>query len=145
MQDGRDLAELHINYEKITPYPLPKVVALGAPEDAYERYTVGKLKYAGRTCSWDTTQIRYNVFLDIEGIPEDAQRYMLGSRSGPDWIVERYRVKTGKASGIINDPNDWSRELCEPQYIIDLIGRITTLSVETLRIIDGLPDLELSK
>ena len=68
---------------------------------------------------------------------------MLGSRSGLDWIIERYQVKTDKASGIFNDPNDWSLEHGQPRYIIDLIGRITTLSVETLRIIDGLPELGL--
>jgi predicted helicase len=53
-------------------------------------------------------------------------------------------VKTDKASGITNDPNDWSNEHHQPRYIIDLIGRITTLSVETLRIIDGLPNLGLN-
>ena len=63
---------------------------------------------------------------------------MLGTRSGIDWILERYQVKTDKASGIVND---WSREHHQPRYIIDLIGRVTVLSVETMNIVDGLPDL----
>lgn len=58
-----------------------------------------------------------------------------------DWIVERYQIKTDKASGIVNDPNDWSREHEEPRYIIDLIGRIVTVSLETNRIVDLLPSL----
>lgn len=141
---GRNLADLHINYEDLAPFPFTERVAPGAPEDEFERYTVAKMKYAGKAGTWDKTRIRYNAFIDIDGIPEDAQRYMLGSRSGLDWIIERYQIKTDKTSGITNDSNDWSREHGQPRYIIDLIGRITTLSVETLRIIDGLPDLGLN-
>lgn len=68
---------------------------------------------------------------------------MLGSRSALDWIIERYQIKTDKASGIVNDPNDWSREHEQPRYIIDLIGRITTVSLETMKIVDNLPELGL--
>lgn len=141
---GRDLAELHINYEDLSPYPLTEHVTPGAPADEYDRYAVTKMKYAGRSGSWDKTRISYNSFINIEGIPEEVQGYMLGARSGLDWIIERYQVKTDKASGIVNDPNDWSREHSQPRYIIDLIGRVVALSLETNRIIDGLPSLELS-
>lgn len=68
---------------------------------------------------------------------------MLGARSAVDWIVERYQVKTDKSSGIVNDPNDWSREHEQPRYIIDLIGRIVTVSLETNRIVDGLPGMDV--
>jgi predicted helicase len=60
-----------------------------------------------------------------------------------DWILERYQVKTDKTSGIVNDPNDWSREHRQPRYIIDLIGRIVALSLETNRIVKELPDLKI--
>lgn len=140
---GRKLADLHINYENLTPYPLTEIILPGAPEDEYERFAVTKMKYAGKAGSWDKTRIRYNSFIDLEGIPEEAQRYMLGSRSGLDWILERYQVKTDKASGIVNDPNDWSREHGQPRYIIDLIGRVVTLSLETNRIIHALPELKI--
>ena len=102
-----------------------------------------KVKYGGKAGAYDKTRIRYNAFIDIDGIPEEAQRYMLGSRSALDWIIERYQIKTDKASGIVNDPNDWSREHGQPRYIIDLIGRIVTVSVETMRIVDALPELGL--
>lgn len=140
---GRKLAELHISYEDLTPYPLTEIILPGAPEDEYERFAVAKMKYAGKAGAWDKTRIRYNQFIDIEGIPEEAQRYMLGSRSGLDWVLERYQVKTDKASGIVNDPNDWSREHGQPRYIIDLIGRVVTLSLETTRIIQALPELKI--
>ena len=49
----------------------------------------------------------------------------------------------GKASGIVNDPNDWSREHKEPRYIIDLLKRVVTVSLETMQIVDGLPSLDI--
>lgn len=138
---GRKLSELHIGYETVEPYPLTETIHMGAPEDAYERFTVQKMKYAGKAGAWDKTRISYNAFIDIDGIPEDAQRYRLGSRSALDWIIERYQVKTDQPSGIVNDPNAWSREHEQPRYIIDLIGRITRVSLDTMKIVDGLPDL----
>lgn len=140
---GRALSALHIGYEEVEPYPLTETVAPGAPNDPYERFSVKKMKYGGKAGAWDKTTIRYNDFIDLVGVPEEAQQYMLGSRSGLDWILERYQVKTDKASGIVNDPNDWSREHSEPRYIIDLLGRIVTVSLETNRIVDALPGLGL--
>ena len=72
-----------------------------------------------------------------------AYRYQLGSRSAIEWIIDRYQVKTDKASGIVNDPNDWSREVGDPRYIIDLLARIVTVSLETMTIVDALPPLEI--
>ena len=68
---------------------------------------------------------------------------MLGSRSAVEWILDRYQVKTDKASGIVNDPNDWSREVEDPRYIIDLLARIVTVSLETMAIVDALPALAI--
>lgn len=140
---GRALAHLHINYESLAPYPLEEIESTIVPTEDFDRYAVQKMKYGGKAGAWDKTRIVYNSYIDLVGIPEDAQRYMLGSRSALDWILERYQVKTDKASGIVNDPNDWSREHDEPRYIIDLIGKIVALSLETTRIVDSLPDLGL--
>ncbi|KRE44553.1 hypothetical protein ASG92_12865 [Arthrobacter sp. Soil736] len=141
---GKDLSDLHIGYESLEPYALDEVAtAMSVDQDDYARYSVTKMKYGGKAPAWDKTRIIYNAQITLAGIPEDAHRYMLGSRSAVDWIIERYQVKTDKASGIVNDPNDWSREQGQPRYIIDLIGRIVTLSLETNRIVDGLPGLGL--
>lgn len=86
----------------------------------------------------DRTTIVYNPKVTITGIPEDAERYMLGSRSALAWIIDRYQVRTDKASGIVNDPNDWCDEHDDPQYIVNLIKRVTTVAVETVRMIDAL-------
>lgn len=48
---------------------------------------------------------------------------MLGSRSAIEWIIDRYQVKTDTASGIVTDPNDCSREVSDPRYVIDLLAR----------------------
>lgn len=67
----------------------------------------------------------------------------VGSRSAIEWIIDRYYVKTDKASGIINDPNDWSREVGNPRYILELLARVVTVSVQTMRIVDALPALDI--
>ena len=76
---------------------------------------------------------------------EEAYRYQVGSRSAIEWIVDRYYVKTDKASGILNDPNDWAREVGDPRYILDLLARVVHVSVETMHIVDGLPSLEVAE
>jgi predicted helicase len=68
---------------------------------------------------------------------------MLGSRSALDWILERYQVKVDPASRIINDANDWGLEHGNPRYILDLIGSIVTVSLETVRIVKALPPLDI--
>jgi predicted helicase len=62
-------------------------------------------------------------------------------RSALEWILERYQVKVDKDSGLKNDPNDWARELGQPRYILDLIPRLITVSLETWRIVRSLPRL----
>ena len=91
----------------------------------------------------DKTQIRYNDFLTIEGIPVEAHDYKLGKRSALEWIVDQYCItedyneKTDRGSRIVNDPN---RE-AEPRYIVDLIARAITVSLETVKIIGNMPAL----
>lgn len=93
----------------------------------------------------DKSTVVYNGRITLSGIPEDTYRYMLGSRSAIEWIIDRYQVKTDKASGIVNDPNDWSRGVKDARYIIDLLARIVTVSLETMRIVDALPPLSIRK
>jgi len=91
----------------------------------------------------DRSTIVYNDRITLTGIPEAAYRYMLGSRSAVEWIIDRYQVKTDKDSGIVNDPNDWSREVKDPRYIIDLLAKIVTVSLETMQQVDTLPLLAI--
>lgn len=132
---GRALSELHVGYETAPLYQ----VELSGPVRAGLRVT--KMRYGGKAGSWDRTVIRVAPGLTISGIPEEAHEYKLGSRSALDWILERYQVKTDKASGIVNDPNDWGAEHGNPAYIVELIQRIVTVSVETVRTVRSLPPL----
>lgn len=78
--------------------------------------------------------------MTLSNIPQEAYRYQLGTRSAIEWIIDRYRVRVDKASGITNDPNDWSDD---PRYIVDLLKRIVTVSLETMAVVDNLPPLEI--
>ena len=55
--------------------------------------------------------------------------------------MECYRVKTDKDSGITNNPNDWAKEHNKPRYILDLLLSIVNVSMQTVDIVDGLPEL----
>ena len=141
---GRELAELHIGYETVERYELDVQVKKGEDPEDRETWRVSKLKWGKRKDPGtgksveDRTTIVYNTKVTIAGIPDDAERYMLGSRSALAWIIDRYQVKTDKASEITNDPNDWCDEHDDPTYIVDLIRRVTTVAVETMRIVDSL-------
>jgi predicted helicase len=150
---GRALSDLHLNYESVQPYDLAGLDVEGPGGDAaYGFYAVGSKKMSfGKANAaqkaagdrYDRSVIRYNDRITVSGIPDEAYRYMLGSRSAIEWIIDRYYVKTDKASGIVNDPNEWSREVADPRYILDLLARVVTVSVETMRIVDGLPALDI--
>ena len=130
---GRKLADLHVNYELVQPYPLD-VQVKGDPDDP-DTWRVQKMRWKTKG---DVTAIVYNSKVTIEGIPDAADCYQLGSRSALEWIIERYQVKTDPASGIVNDPNDWCDEHDDPTYIVDLIKKVTTVSVETVALVEQL-------
>ena len=132
---GRNLAELHVNYEAVEPYPLDVQLKSGVKPEDRETWRVEKMKWKSKT---DHSAIIYNGKVTVAGIPENAERYMLGSRSALEWLIDRYQVKVDKASCIVNDPNDWCDEHDDPTYIVNLIKQVTTVSVETMKIVDQL-------
>ncbi len=87
--------------------------------------------------SKDKTQIIYNDFPTLGGIPPEVFEYKLGNRSALEWVIDQYQVKTDKRSGITNDPN----RADDPQYIVRLVGKVITVSLETVKIVRGLPEL----
>lgn len=136
---GRKLSDLHVNYESVEPYPLHESThPMGV--DEWDLYQVQKMKWADKSTK---KAIIYNSHITLSDIPVEAHEYMLGSRSGLEWLIDRYQVKTDKPSGIVNDPNDWCREHDDPRYIVDLIKRVTRVSVETMGIVRSLPQLPL--
>ncbi|RKU33108.1 DNA helicase [Candidatus Poribacteria bacterium] len=126
---GATLADLHVNYEAAPKYDgLKYIETPGMRVD----WRVEKMKL-----SKDKTQLKYNDFLTLHGIPAEVYDYKLGTRSALEWVIDQYRIKTDKRSGIVNDPN---RET-EPRYIVDLIARVITVSLRTVEIVKNLPAL----
>jgi len=130
---GRELANLHLNYEEQPP--CPAVTVTGAETG---KFHVEKMRFPNKE---DKTVIEYNQWIKLSGIPLEAYEYVVNGRSAIEWIMERYQVKTDKDSGIKNDPNDWAAEHGKPSYILDLLLSIITLSLETRRIVASLPAL----
>ena len=85
----------------------------------------------------------YNHNVTLTKIPNQAHEYVLGSSSALEWLIEKYRVKPDSPSGIAKDPNDWAQENDDRRYLVNLIKRVTTISVETQRILERLPRLAL--
>jgi predicted helicase len=125
---GRILAELHVGYESAAEYPLEHV------ERSPFSWRVERMKL-----SPDHTQLVYNESLTLRGIPPEVFDYKLGNRSALEWVIDQYRVKTDARSGITHDPNNPEDE----QYIVRLIKQVVTVSLETVRIVNGLPPLEI--
>ena len=128
---GRELAAIHLNYERQEAPDGVEVIGGGD-------YRVKKLKFARD----DRTTLIYNDFITIKNIPPRCFEYVVNGRSPLEWIIDRYQVKTDSASGIINNPNDWATEHDNPRYILDLILSSITVSLKTLEIVENLPDVE---
>ncbi|WP_438263571.1 type ISP restriction/modification enzyme [Acidithiobacillus concretivorus] len=127
---GKKLMDLHLGYEEIEPWPLEEVWS-GDKRD----YTVQKIRFPKKG---ERGSIVYNNALTLKGIPEEAYDYVVNGKSPVDWVMERYSVRVDKASGIENDPNRMLAEIGDERYIVDLIGRVVRVSVETVGIVGGL-------
>ncbi|HBO4337913.1 TPA: DEAD/DEAH box helicase [Pseudomonas aeruginosa] len=135
---GRALADLHLNYETVEPYPLT-IEAKGTLTDA--DYRVEKMKFAKKG---DKTTVIYNHRITLKGIPEAAWDYVVNGKAALDWVMERQAVRTDKASGIVNDANDWATEtMGNPKYPLELFQRVVTVSLETQKIVNSLPTLDI--
>ena len=165
---GRELANLHLNYEQIAAYTDTTIESLenkeyaslnskntpgdellvaekpkaGTSNSEYEYYEVQQMKFPKKGQK-DT--IIYNHYHTVKNIPEKAYEYVVNGKSAIEWIMERYAVTTDKKSGITNNPNDWSKEHEKPRYILDLLLSIINVSVQTVDIVNTLPDVEWEK
>ena len=139
---GRALGELHLRYETVEPWPNLKISGMAPGEDPGK---VEKLRWGKRKnletgkAEKDFTTLVYNKRVTISNIPERAQSYVVNGRSPLDWMIDRYQVKTDKATGIVNDPNEYSDD---PHYILDLACRLVTVAVKTNEIVGNLPPLK---
>ena len=126
---GRELAEIHLNYESQPP---AQVEIIGCGDFRVKKMRLSK----------DKTTLTYNEHITIKNIPPRSFEYVVNGRSPLEWIIDRYQVKTDKSSGIVNDANDWGIEHDNPRYILDLILSSITVSLKTLDIVDNLPAVD---
>lgn len=125
---GCRLARLHVEYEQLQPWPLEWV------ENPAERLTYEVL--SKMRLSKDRRSLAVNPSLTLAGIPPETFEYRLGNRTALEWVIDQYRVIEDPRSGFRSDPNRDD----DPQYIVRLVGQVVSVSVETVRIINSLPD-----
>ena len=133
---GRQLAELHIEYESVPPYPEVKVTG-----DDSGYFKVQKMRFPKKGQK-DT--IIFNSKIIISNIPDKAYEYVVNGKSAIEWIMERYQVTVDKKSQIKNDPNDWATEVGNPRYILDLLLSVINVSVQTVDLVNQLPRLNFT-
>jgi predicted helicase len=147
---GRDLAHWHLNYETVECFPGVTVEEAQSATVTDRRYRVEKMKFAkkkdpdtGKSIH-DKTTVIYNDFITLRNIPLSAYDYIVNGKPALEWVMERQAVTTDKDSGITNDANLWATEtMGNPKYPLELFLRVVTVSLETNRIVAGLPELEI--
>lgn len=145
---GRSLAELHLGYEHVEPYAGCRTIYSPLTNRGDEiNYLIDDKMRFGKLDSKtaDKRIIHYNAGITIENIPLEAYDYVVNGKSAIEWVMERYAVKTDPASRIENNPNDWCREHDDPKYIYNLLLRIITVSLETMKIVYTLPKLKFEE
>lgn len=142
---GRDLAELHINYEQVAPYPVEiEGGALLLESFGADDYQVQQMKFAkGKNGEkHDKSRVIYNHKITMAGIPLDAYNYVVNGKPALEWVMERQAISEHKDSGIINDANLWATEtMKDAAYPLKLFQRVITVSLKTMEIVRSLPRL----
>ncbi|MEO9824496.1 MAG: type ISP restriction/modification enzyme [Paracoccaceae bacterium] len=146
---GRALGDLHVNFESVEPYMVTfkegtHDLIPEAQANPVKFYHVKKMKFGGKGKEKDKTTVIYNENITMQNIPLEAYDYVVNGKPALEWVMERQVVKQDKASGIINDANDYANETVgDPRYPMELFQRVITVSLETMRIVNGLPALEI--
>ena len=131
---GRELANLHLNYENIEG---DKIVIVEGEES--NNFKVEKMRFENKD---QKDIIIFNSDIKIKNIPLEAYEYQVNGKSAIEWIMERYAVTVNKDSQIENNPNLWCEENKNPRYILDLLLSVISLSLKTNELIKKLPRIE---
>ncbi len=136
---GRLLADLHLNYDNFEKSPTAEAIGVVVSGAESGFFQVQKMRFPKKGQK-DT--IIYNSKITVSNIPAEAYEYVVNGKSAIEWVMERYQVTVDKKSGIRNDPNDWAAEVGNPRYILDLLVSVIRLSVETVDVVKGLPEVK---
>ena len=131
---GRELADLHLNYENIKKDS--NIIVEGEESNNFK---VEKMRFSNKD---KKDVIIFNSDIKITNIPLEAYDYQVNGKSAIEWIVERYAITANKDSGIENNPNLWCEENENSRYILDLLLSVISLSLKTNELIKKLPMIE---
>jgi predicted helicase len=120
-----------VNYESAKEFPLKRQENKEVKLD----WRVEAMKL-----SKDKASLFYNDFLTLSGIPAEVYDYRLGNRSALEWVIDQYRVTKNDNGNITSDPN----RLDDEQYIVRLLGQVITVSLETMKVVQGLAGVEFA-
>ncbi len=131
---GEKLMGLHIGYEAVEPWPLTRI---DAPDERAREAGVSPrvILKADR----DNGIVTLDSETQLTGIPPEAFLYRLGNRSGIDWILDQYKEKTPRDPTIREKFNTY-RFADYKEHVVDLIGRVTRVSVETVAITQAMAE-----
>ena len=143
---GKQLGELHVGYEAVGLYPAT-IDTSGIPlaDDPEAAYRVTKMRHPGTRSNKDRSTVIYNDHITIRDIPEQAWDYVVNGKPALSWVMDRQCVKTDKASGIVSDANRYAVETVgDPRYPLNLLLRVITVSLETMKIVRSLPKVRIA-
>ena len=140
---GQKLIDLHLGYETCEPWPLTVTTPADPTDGSFYRIN-GSMRWdrvrgSDRKLADNRSVLHVNSRCRIEGIPAEAHLYVVNGRTPLEWAIDRLRIRTDKNSGITNDPNQWHEWADQPQNLILHLQRLVRVSVETQRIVSGLP------
>jgi len=154
VQAGHKLGDLHVGYESVEPFPATVKqgdLALAVIPDPEKYFRVEKMNFGKKGKDKDRSTINYNKNITLTDIPLEAYDYVVNGKPAIEWVMERqglsvdrYNPETKKGSDIVNDANRFANETVgDPRYPYDLLRRVITVSLETVKIVKGLPKLDI--
>ena len=147
---GRELAQLHLNYEKAHDHLGEWCPGVEVEEKSVEKKESDpKAYYHVRRMSLgkgkDPSQIIYNAHVTVKNIPKEAWAYKVNGRAALKWILQYQQVRHDKDSGITKDPNAYGLESGDPEYLLNLLLGVIAVSVRTRQLVQELPELRWSE
>ncbi len=133
---GKELAEIHLDYENIEPWS--EAIVTGDVSSLH----VDKMRFAKTDGEDDKRTICLSPDVKVENIPLHAYDYIINGKSAIEWLMERYSFSVHSESQIANDPNAWGKEHNQPQYILNLLLRMISVSMKTLKLVSKLPRID---
>ena len=142
---GQRLGELHVGYESVDPWPATiDTGGKALPADPEAAYRVTRMRHPGAGKNKDRSTVIYNPHITIRDVPAETWDYVVNGKPALQWVMERQCVKTDKASGIVSDANRYAIETVgDPRYPLNLLLRVITVSIETMKIVRSLPELDI--